>query len=249
MVFVVYFQSFFRWFSTQTKGSKGFFFSTRFFFFSKKKNFFLLFFTKKGFFFTWVLMFFHWGLGSFCLKGFWSFDWKEFCFLQRGYVFFHVLWCFFFKVRFFKGFFCPSFFFFKRGLFFSQGSVFSKVFFFQWGPFFLFCSPGLGFIFFLKRFCFFLIEEVWIFAKNFFQKRKSCFFQKIGVFFVKGLFSQRGQGFSFLKGCFFFFFQMVLFLLFLQNTRTFFFLEMVEFFFFKKFVFCKVFEREKLFFF
>ena len=70
--------------------------------------------------------------------------------MQRGYVFFFFMFCgvFFLRSDFLKAFFVQVFFFFKRSLFFSQGYVFSKVFVFQWGPFFLFCSPGLGFMFF-----------------------------------------------------------------------------------------------------
>ena len=149
MVLVFSSKVIFRWFSTQTQGSKGFFFSQ---FFSGKTNAFLLF--SQSFF---IGFFSHFSLEL----GFFLFE-RVLVFLMEVVLIFANGLCFFFFhvlcVFLFLGFFFLQGFFFSRGVFFSQGSVFSKhvfsKFFFQWGPFFFF-SPRLGFMFFLNWFCFF----------------------------------------------------------------------------------------------
>ena len=135
---------------------------------------------------------------------------------------------FFLKVSFFKGFFfCPRFFFFQEGSFFPpKGPFFTTCFqrfFFQWSIFSFF-SPGLGFIFF-EKVLFFFYRRGLNFCKGFFSKKKEsvAFSTRLVCFLSKGFFSKE-TGFHFFEGMWFSsFFQMVLFLLFLQNTRTFFF--------------------------
>ena len=139
--------------------------------------------------------------------------------------------------------------FFSRGVFFSQGSVFSKVFF-SMGSIFSFLLTGAWVHFFLKRFCFFWIEEVWIFAKKFFKKERVAFSRRLVCFLSKGFFLKGDRYSVFWRDAFFSFFQMVLFLLFLQNTRTFFFFfffKMVEFF--QKIRFLQSFFEKETFFF
>ena len=111
------------------------------------------------------------------------------------------------------------------------------------GSIFSFLFTGAWVHVFLKRFCFFFNRRGLNFCKGcfFFSKKKELLFPEDWCFFLSKGFFSNWTGFQFFEGMWFFFsfFQMVLFLLFLQNTRTFFFFKMVEIFF-KKFVFCKV---------